>query len=268
VRSVYPAPDGQPVYNAGSFVTDHTSPLEERWGGWYVTGTLGDQTHMGNVFVRDRANPEDLDRAAGSNVTDLAGRLDVSAYLADTSDIVALMVLEHQTQMQNRIIAANYQARMALHYERVMNEALGRPAGTLSDSTRRRIEGPAEDLVEYLLFCGETPLTAPVAGTSGFAEQFASRGPRDARGRSLREFDLTTRLFRYPCSYLIDSESFDALPGEVKAYVYRRLSEILTGEDQGPEFAHLSPEDRRAILEILRDTRADLPADWNDAGGP
>jgi hypothetical protein len=265
VRSVYPAPDGQPVYNAGSFVTDHTSPLKERWGGWYVTGTHGDQAHMGNAFVRDRANPERLDRAEGSNVTDLTGRFAASAYLRGTSDIVALMVLEHQTQTQNRITAANYQARMALHYDQVMNEALGRPGGTLSDSARRRIEGPAEDLVEALLFCGEAPLTGPIAGTSGFAEQFAARGPRDGRGRSLRDFDLTRRLFRYPCSPLIYSESFDGLPAEVKAYVYRRLREILTGEDQDPRFAHLDAEDRRSIFEILLATRADLPDDWTRA---
>ncbi|WP_231749277.1 hypothetical protein [Tautonia plasticadhaerens] len=260
VRSVFAGPDGQPAYNAGTFVTDHTSPMEERWGGWYVTGTHGDQQHMGNVFVRDRRDPERLDTSAGANVTDLSGRFASSSYLTGHSDIVALMVLEHQTQMHNRITAAGYQARLALHHEAGINEALGRPAGSMSDSTRRRIEGPAEELLRYMLFVGEAELTSPVAGTSGFAEHFASTGRRDRRGRSLRDLDLETRLFRYPCSYLIHSEAFDALPLQVKDHVERRLHEVLTSADQAPEFDHLSPGDRRAILEILRDTRVDPPS--------
>jgi hypothetical protein len=255
VRSVFPDPGGMPVYNAGTFTTTHESPLSQRWGGWYVTGTHGDQTHMGNVVVRDRNNPEDLDRAAGANVTGLSDRFDTRPYLTDDSDIVALMVLEHQTQMHNRITAANYQARLALHYEKGINEALGRPADAVSPSTARRFEAPAEALVQYMLFANEAPLTAPLVGTSGFAEQFAARGIRDRQGRSLRDFDLTTRLFRYPCSYLIDSEAFEALPAPVKDHVFRRLEAILTGADASPAYARLTPEDRRAILEILRDTK-------------
>jgi hypothetical protein len=262
VRSVFPDPSGMPVYNAGTFVTGHESPLRERWGGWYVTGTHGDQTHMGNVVVRDRRNPEDLDRASGANVTDLTDRFDTRPYLTDTSDIVALLVLEHQTQMHNLITAAGYQARLALHYEKGINEALGRPADAMSPTTARRFEGPAEALVRYLLFADEAPLEAPVAGTSDFAEQFAAKGLRDRQGRSLRDFDLKTRLFRYPCSYLIDSEAFDALPDVVKAHVGRRLEEILTGQDQSPAFARLSAEDRRAILEILRDTKPGRFSSW------
>jgi hypothetical protein len=251
-----------PVYNAGTFLTGHESPLDERWGGWYVTGTHGEARHMGNAVVRDRKAPEELDRNAGANVTDLSDRFDARPYLAPHSDIVALMVLEHQTQLHNLITAAGYQARLALHYEQGINEALGRPPGAMSPSTARRYEAPAEELVKYLLFAEEAPLEAPVAGTSGFAQEFAAKGPRDSRGRSLRDFDLTTRLFRYPCSYLIYSEAFDALPEPAKAYVYRRLEEILTGRDQSPAFARLSADDRRAILEILRDTKPGPPASW------
>ena len=77
--------------------------------------------------------------------------------------------------------------------------------------------------MEALLFVGEPPLTAPVAGTSTFAADFAQRGPTDSQGRSLRQLDLQTRLLRYPCSYLIYSESFDALPPAVRDRVLRRL---------------------------------------------
>lgn len=260
VRSVYSDPGGQPVYNAGSFVTDHTSPLKERWGGWYVTGTHGDQRHMGNVFVRNPAHPERLDTDAGANVTDLSDRFDTDGYLSGHSDIVALMVLEHQTQMHNYLTAANYTARLARAYDEGINKALDRPLDEQSDTTRRRLDSAADDVVQSMLFCGEKPLTDPIAGTSGFAEEFADRGPRDPEGRSLRDFDLKTRLFRYPCSYLIYSEAFDALPAPVKDRIYQRLLAVLNGEDTRPEFAHLTPELRAEILAILRATKPGFPA--------
>lgn len=262
VRSVYPDDTGIPVFNAGTFTTDHTSPLSERWGGWYVTGKHGSQRHMGNVLVSDKDHPEQLDTAAGANVAQLSGRLDTAPYLAPHSDIVALMVLEHQTQMHNFITAANYQTRLAIHHEKAINEALGRPADALSSHTLQRLKRPAEALVKYMLFVGETKLTDPVEGTSPFTLDFAARGPRDRKGRSLRDFDLHHRLFKYPCSYLIYSEAFDALPARIKEQVYRRLWEVLTGKDTSADFAHLSAEDRQAILEILRETKEGLPDYW------
>jgi hypothetical protein len=268
VRSVFTTRSGLPAYNAGSFVTDATSPLSERWGGWYVTGQHGRQRHMGNVLVTDKAHPDRLDTESGANRTELKGLVDTSPYLTGHSDIVALMVLEHQTQTQNLITHAGYQARSGRYYDDGINKALGEPAGTISESTRRRIDSAAEALVRALLFCGETRLTDPVAGTSGFAERFSARGPRDRRGRSLRDVDLKTRLFRYPCSYLIGSEAFAALPDPMKARVYARLREVLTGADRRPEFAHLSGDDRRAILEILIDTQPGLPADWQGLADP
>jgi hypothetical protein len=262
VRSLYPERSGIPNYRAGGFVSSHASPFEERWGGWYVTGTHGPQRHMGNVFVTDHRKPENLDTEAGANVVDLSDRFNTAPYLAKHSDIVALMVLEHQTQMQNWITATNYQARIALYHEAGMNQALGRPAEAVSPQTERRFKSAADHLLKYLLFVDESPLTASVAGTSSFAHEFASRGPRDHLGRSLRDFDLERRLFRYPCSYLIDSEAFDALPARVKDYVYQRLWNILTNNDHSPDFAGLSADDRQAILEILVETKPDLPASW------
>ena len=255
VRSIYPNRAGTPIFSAGSFVTSHESPLKERWGGWYVTGTHGEQRHMGNVVMKLSQNPDHLDREPGANVKDLKGLVDTYPYLSPHSDIVALMVLEHQTQMQNLIARANYETRIALHQEAGINKALDRPPGSLSESTVRRIKSQTEKLVRYMLFCDEARLTSPIEGTSGFTAQFAARGPRDRSGRSLRDFDLQTRLFRYPCSYQIASEAFDALPKIAKDQVYERLREILGGQDQSPEFARLSSEDRRAILEILVETK-------------
>jgi len=142
---------------------------------------------------------------------------------------------------------------------------LNRPADSISPSTAQRIKSPAEKLVKYLLFCEEAPLTEQVKGNSTYAAEFSSRGPRDSRGRSLRDFDLTRRMFKYPCSYEIYSDAFDQLPPLAKQHVYQRLREVLSGEDQSSDFAHLSPEDRRAIYEILLETKSDLPADWKRA---
>ena len=243
LRSVVTSPSGAQAGGTPSFVTGHDSPLHERWGGWYVTGTSGKQTHMGRAV----------------------SALDTSPLPAATSDIVAHLVLAHQTQMHNLITQTNYQTRLALYAEDARNKALNLPAGTISEAARQRFERPAEALVRYLLFANEAPLEDGVDGGSGFAEEFAAKGPRDARGRSLREFDLRKRIFKYPCSYLIYSEAFDAIPGPAKDYIYRRLFEVLSGREQGPEFASLSGEDRKAILEILVATKAGVPEEWKQS---
>lgn len=261
VRSVYPSPTGQPHYGAGTFRTDQTSPLHERWGGWYVTGTHGSQRHMGNVVATDEGNPE-LDVESGANVTDLTDRFRTAPYLSRHSDIVALMVLEHQADMHNFITSAGYNARIAVHQGATMNRVFEEPPDHVSDSTKRRIASASDKLLNYLLFSGEAALTDRIEGTSSFAEGFAARGRTDERGRSLRDFDLERRIFKYPCSYLIHSSAFRSLPDLVKEHVYRRLWEILTGRDKSDDFAHLSSADRQAIHEILRDTHDGIPDYW------
>ena len=266
VRSVYPDAKGYPILGAGTFRTDHSSPLTERWGGWYVTGRHGGQRHMGNVYLEDEDNPESLPKDVGANVIDLDDFCDTSNYLAPHSDIVALLVLEHQTQMHNRITVANYETRRAQFHSRVMNRILERPTDELSESALRRIRSASEQLVRYLLFVDEAALTDPVSGTSGFAEEFVAQGPFDDQGRSLRALDLRNRLFRFPCSYLIYSEAFGALPTVAKQHIYRRLHEILNGDDDSQDFAHLSSDDRLAILEILTQTKPELVTIWKDLG--
>ena len=259
VRSLYVDASGQPLLSAGSRMVDHTTPIEQRWGGWYVTGTHGSQKHLGNLIVRGRDVQEPVDNSAGQNVNALKGRLNVNHYVSPHSDIVALMVLEHQVLVHNRIVKAGFDTRQALSYDVMMNKTLENPVGTRSESTTRRIKSTGDRLVEALLFVDEAKLTEPIAGTSGYAEQFAAAGPRDSRGRSLRDLDLTTRMLKYPCSYLIYSEAFNGLPDESRNYVWQRLFDILSGQDQSEKFAHLSQDDRKAILEILRATISDLP---------
>lgn len=267
VRSVYPDTRGQPILSAGTFITGHQSPLRERWGGWFVTGTHGAQAHMGNLIVRDRElhhRPEKIDLTAGANCTNLSSRCEVSPYLSTHSDIVALMVLEHQTQMHNLLTRANYQTRLALRDERVLQQVLKHEPGERLGSTLSRIKSVGEPLVRYLLFADEALLSEPVAGTSSFARDFAERGPRDPQGRSLREFDLQRRMFRYPMSYLIYSDAFDQQPEPLKEYVYQRLWQVLHDGESRDQFPNLSDDDRRQLVEILRATKRDLPEYWRE----
>jgi hypothetical protein len=251
VSSVYPSAEGMP-FVTGTFFEgiDHRTPIENRWGGWYVTGTHGSARHMGNSFAPNPDRPFDLDQRDSQNLTSLTDRLDVTKYLTPTSDIVALLTIEHQARMTNLITAVSQQFRRALNY------------GAL-ESSRASLDRGVGELVDYMLFVDEAPLRDPVRGVSTFTETFPQRGPRDKRGRSLRDFDLRKRLFRYPLSYMIYSDIFEAMPAAARERIYRRLYDVLTGQDQASKYAHLSDDDRLAILQILRETKPNLPEYWN-----
>ncbi len=255
-RSVYTHLDGQPEYSAGTYLTDETSPMEERWGGWYVTGKHGGIRHMGNSLVHGGRDNITFDRNVGANISSLARYFETSHYLAPTSDIASLMVAEHQTHIQNLLVRANYQTRIAERYDEALNKDLNRPAGYHSDSMRSRIVSVCEPLVRSLLFAEEPALQSPISPSNWFARKFEQEGPMMSRGRSLRQLDLKTRLMKYRCSYMIYSEAFRTLPDRARNYVYSRLVEILTGKDSSKPFESItaSPEERSAILEILTDT--------------
>ena len=212
VGSVFPSPSGEPNFGLGTIVTDHRTPLAERWGGWYVTGRHGAQAHRGNAVARDPSRPDHLDAAGARNLTDLTRKTDTSRYLEPWSDVVALMVLEHQTQMTNHLTRLAWLARLAA-------------------APGPRLDDWIEETVAYMLFADEAPLAEPIAGVSTFTATFPRRGPRDARGRSLRDFDLRARLFRYPLSYMIYGRAFEALPSGVRLRVYERLHEVLNGAE-------------------------------------
>jgi hypothetical protein len=220
---------------------------------------------MGNATLQDPSNPGQMtgfDGENSQNVTSLKWFIDTAAYLTPHSDVVALMTLEHQTQMVNLMTRVGWEARMAAAESSAISKSLGEPAGELRDSAKHRIDAAVEELVQYMLFVDETKLTSPIRGTSGFTEEFAKRGPADPQGRSLREFDLKTRMFRYPLSYMIYSDAFDGMPDIVKERVYRRLYDILSGKDANPKFANLSAADRKAIIEIVAATKKGLPDYW------
>lgn len=262
VRSLYVDAGGQPMLSAGSRMVDHTTPIEHRWGGWYVTGTHGAQKHMGNLVIRERDVQEPVDNSAGHNVVDIQYRINPDRYLTPHSDIVALMILEHQALVHNRIAKASFDTRQALAYDEMLNKTLENPAGTQLESTTRRIKSTGDRVVDAMLLVNEAPLREPLSGTSGYAEVFASTGPRDSKGRSLRDLDMATRMFKHPCSFLIYTDAFDSLPQPSRAYVLQRMWDVLTGKDASEKFAHLSADDRLAILEILRETKSNLPDYW------
>ncbi len=262
VRSIYTAPDGTPLAQVPGFINGHNSPLDQRWGGWYVTGVHPASSHLGNIFATNSAAPEEMNLSAGQNITDLRGRFNDGLYLSPHSDLVALLVLEHETRMHNLITRANYETRDAL----ADVAKHGAEAAHLDrEWPRKRIEQAGEMLLEYMLFRNEAPLHGAVSGTSAFAADFANSGPRDAKRRSLRQLDLQKRLFRYPCSFLVYSGGFDALPAEMKEYLWARLAEILGGRDQGASYAGMSCEDRQVVFEILRDTKPEFAA-WLRSG--
>lgn len=269
LRSVIPDRYGYVISSGPEGATTDRTPIQQRWGGWYVTGTHGDQTHMGNtmapMLVHEVGNVDSYlaKRAVthDGNVLDLRGRFDVAPYLSPHSDIVALMVLAHQTYVHNLMTFANYEGRRALYDEQALIRERGGAQGVHLEITTLRVHTAADRLARAMLFSKEAPLTAAIAGVSGFAAEFAARGPRDRMGRSLRDPDLTRRLFRYPLSYLIYSDDFDALPDMVKEDVYRRFADVLTGRDRSEEFIQLSDPDRTAILSILRETKPGF-SDW------
>jgi hypothetical protein len=229
-------PAGMPAEHVrGGFVTDDRTPIENRWGGWYVSGSLASQKHRGVPLSSDTETT-----------------FDTSAYLSPTSDVVALMTLEHQTRMTNLIVRIGWDTRIAM------------AEGKLEES-RPKLDAAIDDMVGYMLFTDEAPMQGPIKGVSTFSTTFPARGPRDKQGRSLRDFDLQKRLFKYPLSYMIYTKAFDSMPDWDRDRIYQRLFNVLTGKDTDPKFANLTADDRRNVLEILRATKPNLPGYWTAA---
>jgi hypothetical protein len=228
----------------GGFVTDQRTAIEDRWGGWYVTGFTGRQDHLGNTVPDPVTGNVIAQRLNRESISDL---VDTTRYLQPSSDIVALLTLEHQTRMTNLITRVGWDTRIAMA-DGKMTEA------------QPQLDADIEDMLTYMLFTNEKFSSDPVRGVSTFTKTFPERGPKDKKGRSLRDFDLQTRLFKYPLSYMIYNAAFDAMPDWARDRIYQRLYDVLTGKDTDAKFAKLSMQDRTAILEILRDTKKGLPA--------
>jgi hypothetical protein len=253
VRSVFPGPNGNPVRELGDYITDDRSPVEQRWGGWYVTGSTGSIRHMGNAIATDAVRPESMSANQTLNLGSLKGKFDTDRYLSPYSDIVALMVFEHQMHLVNLFTRVGWEVRLAAYQERTDN--------VLSSHSALEVlrTDTARELVDYMLFIDEAPLADKIQGSSGFAEKFSAEGARDSKGRSLRQFDLQKRLMRYPFSYMIYSEAFDGMPDQAREAAYKRMWQILSGKEKSRKYSKLSLADRQAIVEILRETKKGLP---------
>jgi hypothetical protein len=247
---------GMLVRSARQFAVTHRVPFEKRWGGWYVTGQHGSLHHLGNTDLErlyDEPPP-----SGTSNWTSLAGKFDTSGYLTEQSDIVALTVFEHQMHMMNLLTRMGWEARV-IEYRRTVPEVQRKAEGDDPSDKTVSMEDAAKEVVDYMLFTDEAPLPQPLHGATTFAERFSALGPKDRKGRSLRQLDLTRRLLRYPCSYMIYSAQFEQLPALAKAALYGRLWTVLSGKDRDLKYANLTAADRAAIVDILRDTKPDLP---------
>jgi hypothetical protein len=233
VLTTFPRKDDRDYANG--HVIDHRSDIAERWGGWYVTGKQVPLSHMGNLplFMSPPFPVKAVKR------TSMDGAFDLAGYPTPYSDVVSLLVLEHQSHAMNLITRAGWESRV------------GNPV---------RVREAVNTLVDYMLFVDEAPLPGRVEGSANFEHAFAARGPRDAQGRSLRELELTTRLMKYPMSYMIYSPGFDGLPPDVKQLAYQRMRAVLSGSDTREQYAHLTPDLRKAIVEILDATKPDFAA--------
>lgn len=247
-RSHHVARDGELIGRLGLDVVDHRTPHTARWGGWFVTAQgapppyqpLGHRGNLATELLPSGATIVSDEVAVAWKAH--AARTD--QYPSAQSDIAGLLVFDHQVRATNLITRLQWESRVAAHSGRAVPQ----------DTTVRRL---AVELADYLLFADEAPMAVPVVPHPAFAAQRLARVPHDRRGRSLGALDLSTRLATYPCSPLVYSEAFDALRADVRQLVYARMKAVLDGQVSRTRFPTLTAADRRAVREILAETKAD-----------
>lgn len=268
VRSVFPGPEGHPIMSQGSTVVDTTTPFSDRWGGWYVTGKHGSVLHRGNVTATEKNDQTiDIDFKKGANVSNLAKFFDITPYKRRTSDIVALMVLEHQTSVQNILTKANHTSMRAMHMQTSLQRELGEKVMSEPTGTARRIiDHCAEDVLDAIFFKDEAELPeGGIEGDPAFQTAFTKRAPQSSDGRSLKDFQLLNRLFKHRCSYMVYSLTFQNLTPPLKQTVLSRLWEVLDGKDTTGSYSYLGDSERAHIRRILAETLPGAPAEWKKA---
>jgi hypothetical protein len=271
VRSVHPYPDGQVDFSSGTHIISDATPHSERFGGWWVTGKHLALNHEGNSFVRGSGGMDNPLRANRTPEKLPAGMIDLKDYMAGTSDVVAQLILQHQTVVHNRITAVTYSTTLALADDASIGEALGNKPGELLGSTLSRIRNSSDSLLETMFFVDEAPFPAPIDGAKRTMLDFVKQGPRDANQQTLRQLDLRTRLFRYRLSFLVHSAGFKQLPIQARSYCWIRIKAALTNTNDRLT-TKLDPSERKTIHEILQATEPeyrDAPADigqWKPTG--
>ena len=252
-RSVYPDGKGRSLRSVDSFErVGHHVPLGDRWGGWYVTGGHDALQHMGNSIASRNDGGLDLIRDDAVGQKGLRHLLDVSKYPVATSDVTALLVLDHQVSMHFKLMEGAYIVRQAIY------DAARKGKGISSDppeSLTKALNLAAEQIVNHLLFADEASIGGkPTRGDGVFVKSFLSRRVADSKGRSLRDFNLEDRIFQYRCSYMIRSRSFSGLPTALRKSIFRRLHEVLASKIALKDYDYFLPGERSVILEILNET--------------
>jgi hypothetical protein len=242
-RSHVVGDDGLPLASGGSVDVDHQTPHPDRWGGWFVTlegapPPYSQRGHEGNITFSESGTTSNEVFVNWMNSAP-----ESRGYPSASSDIVSLLVFDHQMHAINLLTKLNWESRIA---------SAGKSEGSV-------LPALVNELADYFLFVGEMPPSVPLTARRGFAANLAAKFPKDQKGRSLAQLDLEKRLFRYPCSYLVYSAAFDGLGHEVKAAIYDRMQTILSGRDTNRKYDGLTASDRLAVLEILRDTKPDFP---------
>ena len=260
VRSLYTDAEGEPMLRHGSEVVDFRTPFENRWGGWYVTGKHGAALHRGNVFAQEKQDQLVVDFKRGANLASLSGFFETQDYPLNGSDIVALLVLEHQTTMQNTLTRASVNCRRMLEYQKNLQRDLKEPVteDLTYDSVKSVFESSAREITDDMLFQGEAQLPHGLEGSPAFQSAFQSNSRRTTDGQSLKDFSLKGHIFANRCSYMIYSDSFLQLPVQLKRRVYDRLARVLKSKDSDSRYAYLGAEERARITRILSETHSEL----------
>ena len=252
-RSVFPNEQGRNIKSITSAdQAGHEVPFKDRWGGWYVTGNHGGLRHMGNALAKRENDKVSIDRDRFANIDKLDAFFDVGTQLTTSSDVLALMILDHQIGMHDRLIEAHYRVRHALHEDTLVDS----DDTLLTDEANRVVANEADRILRYLLFKDEQALSGDrrVNGHGKFEATFLSNKRTDNDGRSLKDLQLVDHMFQYRCSYMIYSKSFQGLPVILKGRIYRDLAENLLSDTTSELYLHLEADERRAIFAILKAT--------------
>jgi hypothetical protein len=268
-RSLFADGNGDPLLRHGTLVVDDETPFEQRWGGWYVTGYHGIESHRGNTVASERGD-QLVFEAATSRPDELSKSFETAAYLKATSDVVALLIFEHQMSVQNSLTRAGFSARRMIDYQHGLQTTFKEPIGDepAYDSVKSVFAGAAQDVVDRLLFYHAAPLPTGIAGHPAFTKKFADGSPRSRSGHALKDLQLDGRLFAQRCGYLIYSETFHMLPETLKTRILDRLEAALLSRDPNDRYAYLPGDEKQRIHAILLETHVEARARWTRQRGP
>ncbi len=247
IKSVVVGPRGGSLKSFRQEQSGHGIPLDQRFGGWYVTGLPNFTNHWGNFI--GQSTPQGVQRIA----IPPGSQFSYDRYLVPSSDVLPQLLHEHQVGFVNRAVEATYRTRTHLAEDH----------GKLTTEHAAALDQQARTVTRYLLFADEVPLPkGGIAGDAEFKTDFASVRRLGPGGASLKDFDLRTRLFQHRCSYMIYSLAFQGLPPEMKQRVFTKLAKALDVAKPEPEFAYLPAAEKQAIRGILKATLPDLPKGW------